>query len=437
MAKTSRSASALLAVTALLSACLSGARAPDVPPSGTLAPGDDAALAAAGGAFGVVFATPKGATDDPSEITIVFNRPMRPLDLAGDEAPAPATITPAVKGRWGWMGTTAIQFVPEDHLPRATDYAVEVPATTRALDGSTLGKPYRFKFSTARPALVSVDAPGEHRALEPGVRFSLRFNQPVTDAEVTRAVALQVGDRAARFDLERPDAQNAQLVELTPKQKLPLDTSITITAKADLHGAEGPLASGKEATFEFQTYGPLTVTGVACSTETPNRRCAVDGGFTIELSNRVKVSDVKKSLRIEPPVKIRWPGYYGDEAVVASISVAARFSPGRSYTVSLGGGLRDEHGQRLASSWSHRVDFDDLWPTAEIGLMGALFEPAARRAIPVASVNVKGFELATARLDEAAVLALAADEGRRGGRLDVDFVKKLPGAAARAVPPTA
>src|SRR5262245_31708296 len=119
----------LLAVCSLgalvvLSSCLPGAKAPQVTPTRTLD------LAGEGGpngttkAFAVVFASPKGATVDPSEVTIVFNRPMRPMDLAdgtsaaggvvnpGAEAAPPAAIAikggGAPKGSWRWMGTGAL-----------------------------------------------------------------------------------------------------------------------------------------------------------------------------------------------------------------------------------------------------------------------------------------------------------------------------------------
>src|SRR4051794_12646399 len=89
---------ALVAFVAV-AACLPGARAPNVAAQRTLG----LTAAELGGkpssnAFGVVFAGPKGETEDPSEVSIVFNRPMRPLELASDtdETRPPAKIT--VKG---------------------------------------------------------------------------------------------------------------------------------------------------------------------------------------------------------------------------------------------------------------------------------------------------------------------------------------------------
>src|SRR5262245_19651045 len=73
-----------IAVFVLGLACVQGARAPQVPTRGTLAPGEgDPAASASEGPFAVVFGTPKGQISTSAEISIVFSRPMRPLDLAG------------------------------------------------------------------------------------------------------------------------------------------------------------------------------------------------------------------------------------------------------------------------------------------------------------------------------------------------------------------
>src|SRR5512132_1710415 len=208
-----RLAPLVVAVVATSMACIQGARAPSVEPRGTLAPeGQEAGLAQSDGPFGVVFGSPKGETIDPSEITLVFNRPMRALELAENQAAPPVVLKPAAAGRWNWVGTSGLQFIPEGReLPRATEYTVEVPAGTRALDGSTMPKPYVLRFSTVRPRLLSVTSrSSSNDAIEPDATFELRFNQPVDEAEVARTTSLTAGDPAVRvaFDVKRPDPKN-------------------------------------------------------------------------------------------------------------------------------------------------------------------------------------------------------------------------------------
>src|SRR5579883_506762 len=215
--------------------CMPGAKAPQVTPQRTLELGGEGGNTTSTRPFGVVFASPHGATVDPSEVTIVFNRPMRPLDLAGEEASPPASIVVkgtqvSPRGAWRWMGTMALVFAPEPRLPRATELEVTVPAGTKALDGSVLAKPYAFSFATARPEVARLD-PGEGEMhLLPTQSFDARFNQPVDPKEVERAAKVELGDgktaKPAPFKASWPEADNKTLVRITPSAPLPLGTHV-------------------------------------------------------------------------------------------------------------------------------------------------------------------------------------------------------------------
>ncbi len=434
-----RAAHAGLFAVSLSAACLQGARAPQVAPRGTLAVGEEGAGAgAATGPFAVVFGAPKGQTSDPPQVSLVWNRPMRPMELADDgaETPVPARLVPEVKGRWRWVGTSGAVFAPEGRLPRATAFEVEVPAGTRALDGSTLAKPYVLEFATARPALARSDPPDGTDDLEPAAKVTLRFDQPIDDAEIARAVSLTAEGKPVPFAVARPDPKNEMLAELAPRARLPLASAIELKVDRSLRGREGPLPAGADEVVHLRTYGPLEVTRVSCDDDTPHRRCSASGGLSFDLSNRVKVADLKAAITVEPPVKLRWPAWLSDDDLSGGVSLSGRFQPGKRYTVRLKAGIRDEHGQVLARDWVHPFATDDLWPTAEIGASGAYFEPTARREIPVASVNVAELDLAVAALDEAGVLALEGDP-RRASRPSIDEIGRLPGARISHLTPAA
>ena len=433
-----RLAPLVVVVMATSMACLQGARAPTVEPRGTLAPdGQEVGLAQSEGPFGVVFGSPKGATVDPSEVTLVFNRPMRPLEIAENQAPPPVILTPAVAGRWNWVGTSGLQFIPEGReLPRATELTVEVPAGTRALDGSTMPKPYVLRFSTVRPKLLSVSASGSYGndSIEPDATFTLRFNQPIDEAEVARDLTIAAGEagKLVAFDVKRPDPKNEQLVELVPRTKLPLAAPVVISASANLRGREGPLPANEPRSEAFATYGVLQLKRITCSEDTPHNRCASDDGFSIELSNPVKFKEIKRALKIEPAVKISWPKWLDDEDVTQNVQIWGRFVPGRTYRARIAAGaIKDVHAQPLGREINETVAFDDYWPSAEIGVLGSLFDAASRRPIPVASVNVKTIELVTAPLDEKAILRSASDPPVRYRDL-----KGLAGAKTSTIHPT-
>src|SRR5262245_48464766 len=107
----------------LLVSCIQGGRAPTALPQRTLLLSGEAEGAGSRSPFAVVFAGPRGDTTEESAISIVFNRPMRPLELAGEESDPPVRLeakgAPVPKGAWRWLGTSALRFAPDPALPRA------------------------------------------------------------------------------------------------------------------------------------------------------------------------------------------------------------------------------------------------------------------------------------------------------------------------------
>src|SRR5262245_43000483 len=81
-------------------ACVRGTRAPAREPS------ESSADASPDGPFGVVFGAPRKTADETSEISLLFNRPVRPVVVASaaNQLAPPARIEPNVDGAWRWIG---------------------------------------------------------------------------------------------------------------------------------------------------------------------------------------------------------------------------------------------------------------------------------------------------------------------------------------------
>jgi alpha-2-macroglobulin len=402
-------------------ACVGGgSRMPAVSPSRTLGVTEADPRGAADGPFRVVFSGPTGETSQGSEISIVFSWPIRALDLAGSEAPPPVTITPPAEGRWQWVGTQALLFVPASgRLPSATRFSVEIPAGTRALDGATLGGPHRFEFSTPRPKLVRSEPWSGARGLEPRTKLELRFNQPIDPDVLERSAKLSArtgqSARTIAFSVERPDPKQPKRLRVVPERPLPVHSSFRFEIAAALVGAEGPLPAGEAARIEFETYGPLSVESVDCLRDTPKKRCASSGSLELVLSNPVRFKDLKRAIAFAPPLPIRWESWRGDDDMTGNIAIVAPFKPGASYGLRVDPLLRDRHGQNLRKPYTQRIEFDDLWPDVEIGVRGDFFEPKSARAIPVGSVNVNEYELSAKALSPDQVMELLrfdSDEAR-------------------------
>ncbi len=419
--------------------CFRGAAPPNVAPQRTLELGREGSVVRPPKEFAVVFGGPRGETTEPSEVSIVWNRPMRPLELAGDESAPPATLTLAggttPKGTWRWMGTSALAFIPEARLPRATEYTVTVPAGTRALDGSTLGKPYAFTFSTPRPQVVRVTIPGDTTHVKPDATMELRMNQPVDLKEVARAVKIlalvaappaKPGEkpkapppgRSIAFTATFPKADSPTLVKLTPREPLPLGTSFEIVAEASLRGTEGPLPMGSPSKTSFSTYGPLEVSDVGCSRDSGKGPCRPRGSLYVSLTNGVPLAEAKAHVRVEG-VNLKWGTY--DSGTSSYVGIPARLGPARSYTVVVTAGMKDIYGQVLARTSRVTLTTGDESPSATLGVRGSVFEalrPAAGRNIPVGSMNVDEYELLTGGLSEETLAKAISTDVNEDQRMD-------------------
>lgn len=430
-----RPAVVVLAAAVLVAACVPGSRAPRVAPRGTLAPSSDApGESRPSGPVQVAFAAPRGSTTSPSEVSLSFDRPMRAL---GPEAVGvPVSLAPTVDGRWEWLGTRAVRFTPKAPLPAATSFVVTVPAGTRALDGTVLASAFTQSFTTPLPTVVRVTPRADEGGVEPGQKVRLWFNQDVADAEISRAVTVRGPDGKPRpFRVERPEKDDRSVVELAPAP-LPLDSQIAVEVDPTLRGVEGPLPAGAPFHTTFTTYGPFVGLSVSCSEDAG--RCNPDGWVAVELSNAVKLADLKKAVSVEPPVKLRW-GAWMDERDASSsrVDLDGAFLPGRSYTVRVraklpsGEPVRDVHGQPLSRDFSQKITFGDLAPRVQLGVDGTYLEPALATEIPLFSVNAGSIGVAVAPLGEADVVKIASRNG------PMPDAASLPGAVTRTVEPRA
>ncbi len=436
-----------LSLMILAISCVSGPRPPNVPPNGTLSLRGADESDTEKGPLKVVYASPTGELRGPSEITVLFSKPMRPLDLAGSELPFPGKVEPPVAGQWQWVGTRAATFIPARpdsaktpdadgggsyRLLGATNYRVTIPKGTKALDGDPLADDYVFSFSTERPRVVSTEPWNNDDHLEPGSGFELYFNQPVKDAEIQRAVTITVGGKPVAFTMDRKDVTNPKHVHLTPKAPLPLDSDVAIQVDASLKGDEGPLPMGKAQGYAFRTYGPLVVTDASCSSpDGPHNECDPASGITLSFSNSVTFKELKRAISLEPSVKLRWPSYYTDEETVSSVYLSGDFKPAQKYTVRVSGPLTDQYKQSLSKPFTGAVKFDDFWPLARIGMTDGVFEALSKtKKDPViAGVNADDLEVVSAKLGEDDVLALTNDHDAAG----FDELAAIKGAKTKRV----
>jgi uncharacterized protein YfaS (alpha-2-macroglobulin family) len=323
--------------------------APDVPP---LRPGElQPPPMSAGSGLGILGVAPQGEEVDPSQVAVVFDRPMVALDaIDATSSTVPIRCAPEVKGRLRWAGTSTAVIVPEgNRFPAATAYKCEVRAGTAALDGTALETTVEWAFTTVRPAVERTRPADGESAWDPADPIVLRFNQPVDPAAIGGAVHLQTSAGAAiPIRLARGEGKQNRPDIVLGRATLAPDTAYRLVLDEGLRGTEGPLGLDAEQVIQFRTYPPLQVS-----------EAGPDGtdispfeGLRVAFTTEVDAAEVNGRIHLTPTPPDGWKP--AEAYSNTSWSYWTRFDPRTTYTVTLDAGVKDIHGQTLAQprSWS-------------------------------------------------------------------------------------
>lgn len=138
----------------------------------------------------VVSVFPRGDSEanEKSDITVIFNRPMTPLTTLDvlDEMQIPLEIEPKTYGKFKWIGTRSLQFVPEKTLIASANYKVKVKSDFTSMDGLNIEN-FEHKFVTRKLRYNELyDGALSYR--EP---IRLSFNQPVDFEKTIKEISLE------------------------------------------------------------------------------------------------------------------------------------------------------------------------------------------------------------------------------------------------------
>jgi uncharacterized protein YfaS (alpha-2-macroglobulin family) len=146
----------------------------------------------------IVRVVPEGDEVPPPDrqIVVTFDRPVVAIgQVAVTSGTSPVTSSPSVNCHWHWLDprSLACELNEAQALAPATRYTVTVAAGITAQDGAKLKDPYRWTFTTERPAVKGYSFTTWRSPGTPVVR--LVFNQPVTQGSVEST--LHFGDEAS------------------------------------------------------------------------------------------------------------------------------------------------------------------------------------------------------------------------------------------------
>jgi len=336
-------------------------------------------------ALRVLHTSPHGALEGPEEIHVVFDRPVVPEGMS-EARPGTVQIQPPIPGTMHPVGLSAIVFIPDDPLPPATRFRVEIPEGVLGNDGTTLEEAVVFHFETARPRVIE-SLPRTLTALRNDQPFLFKFDQLVEVAELGRRAHFVVNGQTQPATVVADPADPAYL-RVTPARPLPGGATAELVIDGALVGTRGPLPMGRDVRVAFTVHGRPGIVSATCDPLGCMRARVV-------LATPLPRDAIPRVLRVEPPATLRLPD---DEPRISELSLTD-LRPSTRYRIVLAAGAADIFGQSLAQEAAVDLAVPALAAEVRPAFVGSVLPPGQARALPFRAVNVAR---ATVRVDRLA-----------------------------------
>jgi len=202
-----------------------------------------------------VFPRPDSETAESSSITIMFNRPMVPLTALSEleQKDVAVQITPATEGKFKWISTRTLQFIPKAGLAYSAHYSVKILPGFASTDGVPVPKAeYQFatrplKFENVTQGVILYDQP---------IQFS--FNEPIDLERTSREVRLINNRTGAQESFAAEYGKRYRYDKDGKPVEVVVDRSIlSVFAKADLNGRSKIWNFGGSYTVSLDKAYPL------------------------------------------------------------------------------------------------------------------------------------------------------------------------------------
>ncbi|MBD3174869.1 MAG: hypothetical protein GF320_06800 [Armatimonadia bacterium] len=355
----------------------------------------------------VVFHRPTSEAPYHNQIQVGFDAPLIPLSSIDDESRQEAlshfSLNPPAPGTFRFVGPQAVVFSPETTFPPATRYTVTISEGLTDVHGRQLAEAFTWQFHTAMLHLSFPDrrnSDGENLDLEPELVLessgaldlgSLRERISlvrVTDDDGTEPVDVRWTVKA---DADNPPAvqepgtyRRDYVYHLEPTQVLEKATDYRIRIAAGVRPDHPGEPTGSGTTFDFSTYGPLAF---EFDTDKNGGRWHKDEYF-IRPTTDLDKDTLEGEILLDPPIEGEPVWSHGHSSLLYLADGELR--PDTEYTVTVGTGVRDVHGQRLSEPWTHTFRTSHLRTRIQVDQGLQLVTPRTEALLPFRAVNPGG-----------------------------------------------
>ena len=211
------------------------------------------------GKLSIVAYSPQGAEVPISAdgIAIMFNKAVVPLSSLdrGRQRALPLEISPALPGKFFWLGTHGFVFRPSEPLAPATTYRVTLSPGVISVDGFRLDEQLSWEFSTVRPRVITME-PGDGETLLPrdGSLF-YRFNIAMDPADVERKIRIANESTGSELAVARDYVwgDDDHTLRVKFEGELPWSAKIAVTLPRGLRAKAGAIGTADDVAVTYRT----------------------------------------------------------------------------------------------------------------------------------------------------------------------------------------
>mgnify|MGYP005848246231 FL=1 len=364
----------------------------------------------------VTHISPVGSVEGELEtfkILVGFNQAMVPLQtIPRDETKGPLEFNPPINGKYRWLGSRTLAFIPSDTLKPATEFVATLRKDRiQSLTGMRLESDTTWRFESVRPVLVSSTPYQSSNYVQLNVPVYLYFNLEMAPPRVGDRIKIfathgspspvSCGDKKPFVltykeeipfsirqlqDNEKKDWpmqgwDSKKTLVLVPTRPLPREALIEVFIYPGLLAKEGNLGTDLEYRLSFNTYNFLNLL---------HHSDKIPAGFPLELcfSNPVTTAEVVKNILITPSID-SIPEHYTKESYASNhIYLYLPFKPDSEYRIKIMKSLKDKFGNNLDKDYEFDFTVGDYLPFAEIPTGINIIEKKSDFRFPATFVNV-------------------------------------------------
>lgn len=366
----------------------------------------------------VIMATPQSKVfdeDNLQAIVVSFNQPMVPLTVIDSETAVNLKIEPHVSGKYRWLGSATLSFIPSRPL-KGSAYKVTVPAGTKSLSGKTLDKDYTWRFDALPPALTASYPNEKGKHVAKNAKLLLNFNQPIDPVLAEKSIRLEKVNgkslETCNFKLLKFD-ENKKIIDLvplatdemlnwnkknilviSPSEPLEINSKYVISLSSDLKNKSGGLLLGSEQKITFETEKKFAYSYIKNSD-----KVEPEDLLEISFTNPVRAKDFFEHTKFSPEVKASG-SLNSVNDISDKLSLYLNLKAGTKYTLTFDKEFKDVNGNLIAENSIASFTTSDFKPRVYIPEGNGIVESGTDRIFPIKFINMENIHMTALSIDK-------------------------------------